>query len=402
MPGFDYDVTNEDILLKLKVKNGKLVVPSGNVEYRVLVLPDHKVLSLEALKKVDGLLKKGASVIGYKPERCISLTGGDKSQKQFRELADKIWGKEVSDKGREKYGKGIVAWGVTAREFLTDTGLKPDFTVTGMDGITGFDWIHYTVGGKDVYFVSNQTEERQKITCSFRVSGFRPELWDALTGDIRQVKAFTQKDGLTAIPLTLEPYGSVFVMFNEPVAANEQGSGESNFPDYVPVKEITGPWTVNFDTLWGGPERVEFPELTDWSEHSDERIKYYSGAAVYSKTFTVDFTPDKNRSYFLQLEDVRDVGIAVVTINGKEKGVVWTKPFRTDISEDLKHGDNTLQIKVVNSWYNRVAGDELSSGGKRYTSTNIVLHNDFRGVRMEKIRLEPSGLIGPVRIMEEI
>jgi hypothetical protein len=395
MPGFDYDVTNEEILLQLNVKDEKLVVPGG-VEYRVLALPDHKVLSLDALKKVDELLQKGASVIGYRPERYISLTGGDKAQQQFRILADKIWGKEVSEKGTKKYGKGIVAWGVSAREFLTNAGIKPDFSIINNESKTDFDYIHYTVGGKDVYFVSNQTEEQQKITCSFRVSGFRPELWDALTGDIRKAKAFTQKDGITAIPLTLEPYGSVFVVLNEPVASTVQGTDESNYPDYRPVKEITGSWTVNFDPQWGCPEPVEFPELADWTEHADERIKYYSGAAVYNKTFSIDFTPEKDKSYCLQLEDVKDVGIAVVTVNGTEKKPVWTKPFRVDISNDLKTGDNTLHVKVVNSWYNRVAGDELSPDKPRFTSTNIDLDNEIR-----KIRLEPSGLLGPVRIMEE-
>ncbi|MDR1097483.1 MAG: glycoside hydrolase, partial [Tannerella sp.] len=269
LPGFDYDVTNKDILLRLKVRDGKLTVPGG-IEYRALVLPDHKVLSLDALKKIDELLRKGASVIGYRPEHYISLSGGEKAQKQFRELADKIWGKEVSDKGlgiftgRKTYGKGIVAWGVSAREFLTDMGVKPDFTVADNDSKTDFDYIHYTVAGKDVYFVSNQTEERQKISCAFRVSGFRPEIWDALTGDIREAKAFTQSDGLTTVPLTLEPYGSAFVAFNEAIAATEQGSGESNFPDDHPVMEIAGPWTVNFDPRRGGPESVTFPELTDW------------------------------------------------------------------------------------------------------------------------------------------
>jgi hypothetical protein len=139
-----------------------------------------------------------------------------------------------------------------------------------------------------------------------------------------------------------------------------------------------------------------FSELADWSQHADERIKYYSGAAVYNKVFTIDFTPEKDRSYFLQLEDVRDVGIAVVTLNGKEKGTVWTKPFRIGLGDDLKKGDNTLRIKVVNSWYNRVAGDEISPGDRRFTSTNAVLQG---GAYTNKISLEPSGLIGPVRIM---
>jgi hypothetical protein len=402
MPGFDYDVTNEDVLLKLKVRDGKLTVPGG-VEYKVLVLPDHKTLSFEALKKIDELLRKGVSVIGDRPEHYVSLSGGDKAQKQFRELADKIWGKEASGKGMKAYGKGVIAWGVSAREFLMDTDVEPDFTVADNDGKTDFDYIHYTIAGKDVYFVSNQTEERQKITCSFRVSGFRPEIWDALTGAVGEAKAFTQSDGRTLMPLTFEPYGAAFVMFNERIHADEQGTAAGNSPEYRPVMEIAGPWTVTFDPQWGGPsEPVTFPGLTDWSEHADERIRYYSGAAVYNKVFAVDFTPEKDRSYFLQLEDVKDVGIAVVKINGKDMGTVWTKPFRADISKELKAGNNTLEIKVVNSWYNRVAGDEIASGKKRFTSTNVVLQNDYRGMRAEKIRLEPSGLLGPVRIMEEI
>jgi hypothetical protein len=53
MPGFDYDVTDETIFLKLKMNDGKLVVPGG-VEYRVLVLPNHKVLSLASTGKGGG------------------------------------------------------------------------------------------------------------------------------------------------------------------------------------------------------------------------------------------------------------------------------------------------------------------------------------------------------------
>jgi hypothetical protein len=399
MPGFDYDVTNEEILLKLNVKNGKILTPGG-IEYEVLVLPDHKVLSLTALEKIEELLQKGVHVIGYKPERLISLMGGYNSQKRFHELADKIWGENIPEKGKREYGKGSVTWGVSARDYLIDKGIKPDFTVPNNETPVDFDYIHYTVAGKDVYFISNQTEDRQDINGSFRISGFRPELWDALTGTIKVAKAFTQKDGFTTIPLTLEPYGSIFVVFNEPIDKNTKGTADKNDPDYMDVKEIKGPWTVHFDPKWGGPESIEFPELTDWSQHPDEGIKYYSGTAIYHKTFSIDFIPEKNKSYYLQLENVKDVGIAVVKINDKDKGIVWTKPFRVDISGDLKKGNNTLEIEIINSWYNRVAGDEISPDKKGFTSTNVILQNDFRGVRTEKIPLEPSGLIGPVKITE--
>jgi hypothetical protein len=143
---------------------------------------------------------------------------------------------------------------------------------------------------------------------------------------------------------------------------------------------------------------VTFPSLSDWSQSTDEGIKYYSGAATYQKTFKTTFAFHKGTSYFLQLENVKDVGIATVKINGVDKGTLWTKPFRVDISKELKKGKNTLEIKVVNSWFNRVAGDEMNPDKKQYTSTNIVLGHDFLGRRQPTIKLQPSGLLGPVSI----
>jgi hypothetical protein len=158
---------------------------------------------------------------------------------------------------------------------------------------------------------------------------------------------------------------------------------------------------VHFDTKWGGPETVEFPSLTDWSANVDEGIKYYSGAAVYVKTFKPDFDVEKGEKYFLSLGSVKDVGIATVKINGVDKGILWTPPFMTDISNELKSGTNTIEIKVVNSWFNRVAGDELNPDKKQFTSTNIVLWNNFLGRRQKTIKLQPSGLLGPVTILHQ-
>ena len=401
MPGFDYDVTDETVFLQLKMKEEKIVVPGG-VEYRVLVLPNHKVLSLAVLEKVDELLQQGAQVIGYKPESSVSLVGGEKERKKFQELTNKIWGKELSEKGEKKYGKGLVTWGVTAREYLLSKVIREDFKVLGDSSTTDYDYIHYTIGESDVYFVINHTTERKEINCQFRLSGLQPELWDASTGEIREAQAFTQKDGLTIVPIILEPYGAIMVVFGKQIDKNTQGSAQRNYPDFQIVKNVDGEWEVNFDTKWGGPASVTFPELMDWTTHPDVGIKYYSGAAIYKKTFNLDFEPGKDKQYFLQLEDVKDVGIAEVNINGEDKGVLWTKPFRIEVSRELQKGDNTLQIKVVNSWFNRVAGDQTFPDKKQYTSTNIDLKHDFRGRPIDEISLEPSGLLGPVTILRAV
>lgn len=50
------------------------------------------------------------------------------------------------------------------------------------------------------------------------------------------------------------------------------------------INTIEGDWMVEFDKKKGGPGKVIFSELTDWTIHTDNRIKYYSGTAVYRKT----------------------------------------------------------------------------------------------------------------------
>ena len=160
---------------------------------------------------------------------------------------------------------------------------------------------------------------------------------------------------------------------------------------------------MRFDPAWGGPDSVVFPELIDWTTHSDAGIRYYSGTARYHKTFGLTFPKEDSAAYFLQLEDVRDVGIARIRINGVDKGIVWTKPFRIEVTDELKEGTNDLEISVTNSWHNRVAGDELSVSPKKYTHTNIVLGHDFVGRPLaDGIVLEPSGLLGPVTIRRAV
>ncbi|MGV8136936.1 MAG: glycosylhydrolase-like jelly roll fold domain-containing protein [Mangrovibacterium sp.] len=94
--------------------------------------------------------------------------------------------------------------------------------------------------------------------------------------------------------------------------------------------------------------------------------------------------------------------MAEVKINGKDKGILWTKPFQVNVSKELQKGENTLEIKVVNSWYNRVAGDQMLPDKKQYMSTSIDLKHDFRGRPVDEVSLEPLGLLGPVTIEKSL
>jgi len=389
LPGYDYDVTNEDVLLKLEVIDGHVVVPGG-IHYEVLALPDHKVLSLAALKQVRKLLVEGATVLGPKPERLVSLVGGENARNEFRILSDSLWGQDPPEKGYNSFGKGKLVWGLSANELLRNAGVPMDLELISFKTFPSLDYIHYKIENSDVYFISNQSPENQTAGFKFRVSGKQPEIWDPLTGSQWKAEAFKQSPGNTEVKLEFAPYGSFFVVFKDPIPETRQGSKTSNYPVFTELQEITGPWQVSFDTAWGGPASIEAKELFDWSKSDIEGIKYYSGKAVYSKDFRIDKN-DKGRSYHIELNEVADIGIAAIQLNGTDIGIVWTPPFRADISPALKKGKNNLSITVVNTWQNRLIGDRGKPQEERFTKTNIKIRDDWE--------LVPSGLLGPVRIL---
>ena len=127
---------------------------------------------------------------------------------------------------------------------------------------------------------------------------------------------------LTHLPIKFDPRGSIFVVFQKPTG---KATGKPNWAKYKPVQNIEGTWTVQFDNRWGGPGRVKFKSLDDWSQRSEPGIRYYSGTAVYEKEFPAPKTARATR-YFLELGRVKN--LAEVWLNGTNLGVVWKPPFR--------------------------------------------------------------------------
>ena len=134
-------------------------------------------------------------------------------------------------------------------------------------------------GETDVYFVANPEPREVEALCTFRVSGKRPELWWPDTGRIVPAAAYEMKDDCTSVPLRFDPSGSVFVVFRTAPLTARQVAGGKNWDEFQPVQEISGPWEVSFDPKWGGPAKVTFDKLDDWSKRPEDGIRYYSGTA---------------------------------------------------------------------------------------------------------------------------
>ncbi len=398
LPGYDYDILSEELLLdKLVFTDGKLRLPSG-MSYQVLSLPDHGILSLGALRKIDSLARAGASVLGPKPRHAVSLEGGPQGVVEFKQLADALWGDEKAKSGTRAAGKGRIAWSMNASEFLSKHSIAPNVSITLKDGSAAkeTDWIHYKVGEADVYFLAELSGKPRQIEASFRMSGRIPEIWNPVDGSIREATRFTIANDRTSVPLALEAFDSYFIVFRKPSSANSRDKSP-NTSTWQQVNSIDGPWQVAFDDKFGGPAKpVPFTKLIDFLEHADPAVRDYSGKAIYTTTFELS-AEQAASPIAIELGELRGVGIATVKLNGSDLGITWRPPFRIALGKSAKAGTNTLEVTAINSWCNRVMADDKLPENQRFTKTNIRVAKQGRF----KWKPEPSGLIGPVRIVRQ-
>jgi hypothetical protein len=283
-------------------------------------------------------------------------------------------------------------------------GVKEDFSATG-----SVRYGHRRVGDRDIYFVANRTANTIKADCRFRVGQGSAQLWDPVTGDQQPLLQFEQADGLTSIPMEFDAFQSYFVVFDRKRKVPASNL-EKNFPELKTIQELSGAWEVAFDPNWGGPEKVTFETLQDWTNRPESGIKYYSGIATYRKTINLGQAP-KGKTY-LDLGVVHDM--ARVKLNGQDLGVVWCAPWRIEVTGAIKAGDNQLEIEVVNRWANRLIGDQQPAdadvrtvdclpgflGGQKLKAGRYTFstHNSYK----QQSPLLPSGLLGPVTLMEQM
>ncbi len=378
--GFDYDALNAEVLLhRAAAKDGRMVLPDG-MSYRYLVLPHDASWSVSpvVLRKIKELADGGVTVIGPRPTAAPGLTNLPECDEQVKELADAMWPAEAS---------GRVISDMTLEEIVRRDGLAPDVEFRAVSAGARLDWIHRRDVGREIYFLSNQSRAAATAEVVFRTGGKQPELWDAVTGQIRDLPDWRMEDGRTAVPLAFAPRESYFVVFRKE-AGDATLMEAKNFPELKPLAELAGPWTVSFDPKWGGPESVVFEKLEDWTKRPEEGIRHYSGTATYRQTFDLPETSrGGNRRLYLDLGKVSNV--ATVCLNGKDLGVVWTAPWRVEITDAVKPTGNRLEIDVVNLWPNRLIGDAALPPEERLTKTNVTTYK-------KESPLLPSGLLGPV------
>jgi hypothetical protein len=417
--GYGFDGCSPKILMdRAEVKDGLITFPGGS-SYRLMVLPQVETMTPALLAKIRELVKAGATVMGTPPLKSPSLSGYPLCDAEVQALAKDLWGSQDAPQTATKrgYGRGFIHWGGElspnsqllypsygpTASLLAEMGVREDFATTGP-----VRYCHRRTDDRDIYFVSNRTSAPIQADCRFRVGRGSPQLWDPVTGEQRPLIHFERADAQTSIPLEFDAFQSFFVVFGGK-AATPISETQKNFPELKPIHELSGAWEVAFDPKWGGPEKITFDTLQDWTTRSESGIKYYSGIATYRKSFNLAQVPTGKT--YLDLGVVHDM--ARVKLHGKDLGVVWCAPWRIEVTGAITAGDNPLEIEVVNRWVNRLIGDKQPADGNlrmvdcppgflagqpfkpgRYTFTT---HDPYK----PQSPLVPSGLLGPVTLKTE-
>lgn len=385
--GHQFDYMNAEVILKnMTVEDGLITLPHGT-QYKIMVLPQLETMRPELLAKINQLVNEGAVILGPPPSRSPSLENQPQADIEVKNIASSLWGEVdgVNIKSR-KVGKGMIINGMNMIEALDLIGTVPDVKLPQDNSI---HYGHRTLNNKEIYFLTNQTNQTQVIIPEFRVTNLLPELWLPTTGERRVLTAFNIKDQITEVPLRLEPFESVFIVFRTSVDESKLTSIDTNYPKPELLVNINSPWTVVFDQTQRGPkEPVVFSELIDWTNSDNELIKYYSGTAFYSNNFVLEALTE-NEKILIDLGNF--TAMAKVKVNGIYAGGLWTRPFQIDITNFVKEGENNLEIEIVNTWVNRIIGDMQLPETERQVWTIVNPYN-------ANSPLQTSGLLGPVSI----
>ena len=238
----------------------------------------------------------------------------------------------------------------------------------------GIAYAHRAGEGFDIYFLSNQTDKEQTFTPTFRQGNEKVAVYDPLTNES------TSFEG----SIRLAPYGSLFVCYG---LAEYSQAGNNSFPGWeqnVPKVGInTLLWDISFRE--SGLSLTSQP-LFDWSQHADDRIRYFSGHARYTTTWKLKASEVPQGRAWLSFPNVKD--IAHVWINGKDCGIAWTAPYEVEITGALKKGKNTIEIEVVNTWHNALRGADQGKAPYEGIWTNAKY-------RIKGDQLLPAGLLEP-------
>jgi hypothetical protein len=378
--GFNFDFIDADAINTI------------GIPYKVLILPGVDRISPATYEKIADFARRGGIVIATRREPATA-PGHLKAEAitaSVQKLSKILFHGQINTAhfvaDEHTLGASLAGW------------LRPDFVVSPRTPVLGF--IHRHLVSGDLYFVANTSNRAHKAHVSFRSVQAHAELWDPYTGSTEGLANPNE------IELSLQPYESRIIFFSNVALAPATADPQSKSQRI----DISHKWHVNLSG-----KSAEMVDLASWTAFQD--LRYFSGPASYTKTIEVqeadlmpghsvllDFgegtpvdlpepLPRFNMRAYLE-SPIREA--ARVYVNDQFAGFVWHPPYRVEISQFFKPGNNTIRIEVANTAINALAGMAMPNYRLLYDRNGV----EFIPQDMQTLEPLPSGMLGPVTLIE--
>jgi hypothetical protein len=381
-----------------RVESGGLVL--GENRYPIVVLPALESIPVSTLRKLEEFAAAGGKLVaaGRMPTTAPGFLAGDGDHGEVRAIVQRLFqsppapGRFVDDPAR--LGE------------MLHSALAPDVSFAPAAPDVGF--VHRSTEDAEIYFLANTANTAMSGTASFRIGDgeMRAEWWDPMSGESAPAEILARVDGRVRVALALEPYASRVLVFSR-AAAPFVAPGAPSVSETI---DISSGWTVRFGE---DAEPVKMEQLASWT--GDEKTRYFSGVATYEREVTVPqrllgvgipLLLDFGRGTIVEQGSMSFAGMrawlegpvreaAVVYVNGKRAGSVWSPPYSVDVAPLLQAGINRFRIEVGNLALNHKAGQPLPD----YRLLSTLYTERFTDQEMEKVQPQPAGLLGPIRLV---
>ena len=355
--GSTCDYLHEAVIQKANIQDGLLRY--GPMAYKVLLVVDMQSMQPDTAKAIQRFAQKGGKVIyvNQTPNRSPSLVNADlNDQRVVKAVAASLLAgaKKVASPRDEKH----------LRDWVKDVFENVNFTLDLViqNPRDGLYQIRHTALKEDVFFFTNtyrRESSRTRVEFKLGTRGlwrWNPEIGQRMPYDLPYDK--------TGFELDLRPLESILLVTGTkevPAMVRTVSMGKAA------AVTLDGPWTVAFSPAQSKETfTIKMEKLSDFTQITNPKIKSFSGTATYSTTFQLDDFKFK----YLELGWDNDF-VSQITLNGKPVGVNWYGSQRFDVSDKIKLGSNKLVITYITTLYNKMKAPQ-----------------------------QPSGLIGPVRLLE--
>ena len=362
------------------VDDGLLEEALAGRRYRGIVLANAERIEAGVLERLAAFAREGGAVFvaGRRPRLSPGYLHSAENDRRVQAAAARL----LSGPGVHVV-EDIARLGEALRRVI-----EPPVGWTPATGAIAY--AHRKLANGEVFFLANTGNTPWRGRLRFRAAAQPALAWDLLSGEKHEFR------GEIEIPA----YGSLVLLSGGPASPAP--------PRKLPVRELdlsTG-WDVTF--LETG-RKARYERLRSWTE--DEETRFYSGVAAYEKTIQVDpaslrawleFGPVKPLEPAAQRQPgmrawvdapVRDA--AVVYVNKRRAGSVFTPPYRIDLSGFLQPGENRLRIEVANTNLNLLA----KLGEPDYRVLAAAYGERFQMQDMRNLQPAPSGLLGAVKLV---